>query len=50
MYPLLLYLPYFNPRSHEGSDLWKMVVIFSQKYFNPRSHEGSDGAWKRVSK
>ena len=20
MYPLLLYLPYFNPRSHEGSD------------------------------
>ena len=32
----------FNPRSHEGSDLHRQLLIFSRRYFNPRSHEGSD--------
>ena len=34
---------YFNPRSHEGSDV--NPLFFGSKrmfYFNPRSHEGSD--------
>ena len=33
---------YFNPRSHEGSDLLSTVSAFPCSYFNPRSHEGSD--------
>ncbi len=35
-------LPYFNPRSHEGSDsfLEPFHAVFHN--FNPRSHEGSD--------
>ena len=35
-------IPYFNPRSHEGSDReeWKNIKPIWD--FNPRSHEGSD--------
>ena len=34
---------YFNPRSHEGSDVQKLVDKLSDiTDFNPRSHEGSD--------
>ena len=33
---------YFNPRSHEGSDLKSHRKPVIQLYFNPRSHEGSD--------
>ncbi len=32
----------FNPRSHEGSDLYNCNCTCSAFYFNPRSHEGSD--------
>ncbi len=35
-------LLYFNPRSHEGSDLHMHSFGFYHKNFNPRSHEGSD--------
>ena len=39
---------YFNPRSHEGSDIiWFFVSTMRTFYFNPRSHEGSDGDNKR---
>ena len=34
--------PYFNPRSHEGSDQNNMTMFRCPIYFNPRSHEGSD--------
>ena len=34
---------YFNPRSHEGIDVQKLVDKLSDiTDFNPRSHEGSD--------
>ena len=33
---------YFNPRSHEGSDLQEPELHFLLRDFNPRSHEGSD--------
>ena len=33
---------YFNPRSHEGSDLYSSISPGVASYFNPRSHEGSD--------
>ena len=33
---------YFNPRSHEGSDLQYGNLAFNAEDFNPRSHEGSD--------
>ena len=33
---------YFNPRSHEGSDVLLSASPSSTRYFNPRSHEGSD--------
>ena len=33
---------YFNPRSHEGSDIRSRSIWISHRYFNPRSHEGSD--------
>ena len=42
MYPLLLHLPYFNPRSHEGSDGHEVQQQTQVRDFNPRSHEGSD--------
>ena len=32
----------FNPRSHEGSDIAKWIIVFTNSCFNPRSHEGSD--------
>ena len=32
----------FNPRSHEGSDVYGKNRFFVKKDFNPRSHEGSD--------
>ena len=34
---------YFNPRSHEGSDLRLNTERAGFDNFNPRSHEGSDG-------
>ena len=33
---------YFNPRSHEGSDLTMFNTNVEITDFNPRSHEGSD--------
>ena len=33
---------YFNPRSHEGSDMNHTLQPADISYFNPRSHEGSD--------
>ena len=33
---------YFNPRSHEGSDVSTPLDIPGKIDFNPRSHEGSD--------
>ena len=33
---------YFNPRSHEGSDLLLHLLVPQTQNFNPRSHEGSD--------
>ena len=33
---------YFNPRSHEGSDVLTGKWGNGQANFNPRSHEGSD--------
>ena len=41
--------PYFNPRSHEGSDISGRFAFTSAADFNPRSHEGSDDcvSWKR---
>ena len=33
---------YFNPRSHERSDLFRHNACNSHMYFNPRSHERSD--------
>ena len=38
--------PYFNPRSHEGSDLVYTGCSPILANFNPRSHEGSD--WIRL--
>ena len=32
----------FNPRSHKGSDLNKITIMFLRRDFNPRSHKGSD--------
>ena len=34
--------PYFNSRSHEGSDISLSVHLWLVRYFNSRSHEGSD--------
>ena len=34
----------FNPRSREGSDMKKSVLMFPRRNFNPRSREGSDGS------
>ena len=34
--------PYFNPRSHEGSDRTSEGPSGRSEDFNPRSHEGSD--------
>ena len=33
----------FNPRSREGSDLFRIRSSYDAAYFNPRSREGSDG-------
>ena len=43
---------YFNPRSHEGSDVDDGGCSIFERYFNPRSHEGSDiiDAWKHAMK
>ena len=35
-------ITYFNPRSHEGSDLKQGKQLKHIRNFNPRSHEGSD--------
>ena len=35
-------LRHFNPRSHEGSDVFATNCYVHANYFNPRSHEGSD--------
>ena len=37
-----LALTYFNPRSHERSDLNLFGAVLIFLYFNPRSHERSD--------
>ena len=37
-----IYIPHFNPRSHEGSDLDGYSQTTETNDFNPRSHEGSD--------
>ena len=37
----------FNPRSHEGSDLYGAYGVGSFQNFNPRSHEGSDPTGRR---
>ena len=34
---------YFNPRSHERSDVIFVSQEVNNSYFNPRSHERSDG-------
>ena len=34
--------PYFNPRSHTGSDQRRCDYWVCSKHFNPRSHTGSD--------
>ena len=39
---ILLWFSYFNPHSHEGSDLIISKQITIDTYFNPHSHEGSD--------
>ena len=33
---------YFNPRSHERSDIMTRLLTGVGAYFNPRSHERSD--------
>ena len=33
---------YFNPRSREGSDFFKLILRCLYVHFNPRSREGSD--------
>ena len=42
MWRQLLGQMYFNPRSHEGSDLQEVNYCGKYSNFNPRSHEGSD--------
>ncbi len=32
----------FNPRSHEGNDVYLQPDCGPGKSFNPRSHEGND--------
>ena len=32
----------FNPRAHEGRDLFYIFLIKTLKNFNPRAHEGRD--------
>ena len=39
---LFMSMIYFNPRSHERSDISVFVSISSAYNFNPRSHERSD--------
>ena len=39
---LTVWIVYFNPRSHEGSDLGSNCERTTSTHFNPRSHEGSD--------
>ena len=40
----LIFPPYFNPRSREGSDPNLSSSLFNPGNFNPRSREGSDHA------
>ena len=42
--------PYFNPRSHKGSDTRDGLPLFSAIYFNPRSHKGSDYTDRKSAK
>ena len=37
------FMPYFNPRSHERSDVSSDRRNYMYSHFNPRSHERSDG-------
>ena len=32
----------FNPRPHEGGDVWMLSVVAAVGCFNPRPHEGGD--------
>ena len=41
-FPIWLPLSCFNPRSHEGSDIFQLTRARRVASFNPRSHEGSD--------
>ena len=41
---------YFNPRSREGSDMYKASIMLSERHFNPRSREGSDDEHPRICK
>ena len=40
---------YFNPRSHERSDVKILSIAINLMYFNPRSHERSDNKRMPVS-
>ena len=42
-------IPYFNPRSREGSDDNLCVYNRSSVYFNPRSREGSDRKYTQTT-
>ena len=33
---------HFNPRTHEGCDVFFILSFISSDYFNPRTHEGCD--------
>ena len=44
---LCSFLPYFNPRSREGSDIFSTSNQCRCFNFNPRSHEGSDSAFSK---
>ena len=43
-------LGYFNPRSHERSDGYVLVMLCSARHFNPRSHERSDSVGQNQPK
>ena len=40
--PIILPHAYFNPHSHEGSDVHNLTKVNILQHFNPHSHEGSD--------
>ena len=44
----LFFFPYFNPRSHKGSDGGSRMGKIGNWDFNPRSHKGSDNRERDV--